>query len=126
MEDAMDMRRRNFLWGSAVVIGGGALGLAGAEVLSPVTSLAAESGDPSGVFPNVVLTSHEGTSHRFYDDLIKGKKVVINLFYAGCGDVCPLVHPETGGGSADAERACRPGHAHVLDHPAAGTRECPA
>ena len=32
----MDMRRRNFLWGSAVVIGGGVLGLGGAEVLSPV------------------------------------------------------------------------------------------
>jgi protein SCO1 len=90
MEDTMDMRRRNFLWGSAVVIGGGALGLGGTEVLSPVTSLAAESGDPSGAFPNVVLTSHEGQSYRFYDDLIKGKKVIINLFYAGCGDVCPL------------------------------------
>ena len=55
------------------------------EVLSPVTSLAAESGDPSGVFPNVGLTSHEGKSYRFYDDLIKGKKVIINFFYAGCG-----------------------------------------
>src|SRR4051812_358087 len=90
MEDTLDISRRNLLWGSAVVIGGGALGLAGAEVLSPVASLAAESGDPSGVFPNVVLTSHEGKSYRFYDDLIRQKIVIINFFYAGCGDVCPL------------------------------------
>jgi protein SCO1 len=90
MEDTMDMRRRNFLWGSAVVIGGGALGLAGAEVVSSTSSLAAGSGDPNGVFPNVVLTSHEGRSYRFYDDLISKKTVIINFFYAGCGDVCPL------------------------------------
>ena len=104
----MDMRRRNFLWGSAIVIGGGALGLGWGGGAFPGNSLAAESGDPSGVFPNVVLTSHEGNSYRFYDDLIREKIVIINFFYAGCGDVCPLVHPEIGGGSAHAERACRP------------------
>jgi protein SCO1/2 len=86
----MIIGRRNFLWGGAVVLGGGALGFGGSQVLSSVTSLAAESGDPNGLFPNIEMTSHEGKSYRFYDDLIKGKKVVFNFFYSGCGDVCPL------------------------------------
>ena len=34
--------------------------------------------------PNVVLTTHEGESVRFYDDLIKGKIVAINFMYATC------------------------------------------
>ncbi|UEM07849.1 SCO family protein (plasmid) [Skermanella rosea] len=85
----MNMRRRNFLWGSAVVLGGGALGLGAAELLSAAASLAAE-GDDGSFLPNTLLTSHEGRSYRFYDDLVRGKKVVINFFYAGCGDICPL------------------------------------
>ena len=35
-------------------------------------------------FPNVVLKSHEGKAVRFYDDLLKGKIVVINFMYASC------------------------------------------
>jgi len=34
----------------------------------------------------VVLTSHNGEQVRFYDDLIKGKTVVINFMYATCTD----------------------------------------
>jgi protein SCO1 len=41
-------------------------------------------------FPNVPLVSHEGKTLRFYDDLLKGKSVVINVIYTHCGDVCPL------------------------------------
>ena len=41
-------------------------------------------------FPNVVLTTQHGTRVRLYDDLIKGKAVAVNTFFAGCGDVCPL------------------------------------
>ena len=39
--------------------------------------------------PDVVLTNHEGKQVRFYDDLIKGKIVVINFMYARCEGVCP-------------------------------------
>lgn len=39
-------------------------------------------------FPNVVLTTHEGKKVRFYDDLIKGKIVMINMMYAECEGVC--------------------------------------
>lgn len=35
-------------------------------------------------FPNVELTTHNGDRVRFYDDLIKGKVVVINFMYATC------------------------------------------
>jgi protein SCO1/2 len=86
----MDMSRRNFVWGSAVILGGGALGLGVSELLTSAASLAAESEDPNNLFPNIVLTSHEGKSYKFYDDLVRGKKVMINFFYAGCGDICPL------------------------------------
>jgi protein SCO1/2 len=41
-------------------------------------------------FPNVVLTDQHGTQVRLYDDLLKGKAVAVNTFFAGCGDVCPL------------------------------------
>jgi protein SCO1 len=41
-------------------------------------------------FPNVALTTHEGTEVRFYDDLIKGKTVAINLIYTTCQYACPL------------------------------------
>ena len=42
-------------------------------------------------FPNVPLISHEGKQVNFYDDLIKGKVVTVNFFYAKCDEICPLV-----------------------------------
>jgi protein SCO1/2 len=42
-------------------------------------------------FPNVALTSHEGKQLRFYDDLLKDKIVVLNLMYAHCEGVCPMI-----------------------------------
>jgi protein SCO1/2 len=41
-------------------------------------------------FPNVTLTTQDGTTVRFYDDLIKGKIVAINLIYTTCKYACPL------------------------------------
>jgi len=41
-------------------------------------------------FPNVTLTTQGGRSVRFYDDLIKGKIVAINLIYTSCEYNCPL------------------------------------
>lgn len=42
-------------------------------------------------FGNAKLRTHEGKSVRFYDDLIKGKQVLINLMYATCEGQCPVV-----------------------------------
>jgi protein SCO1/2 len=39
-------------------------------------------------FPDVRLTTHEGKSVRFYEDLIKDKIVLINFMYAHCTGVC--------------------------------------
>ena len=41
-------------------------------------------------FPNVTLTTQDGEPVRFYDDLIKGKIVAINLIYTTCKYACPL------------------------------------
>jgi protein SCO1 len=42
-------------------------------------------------FPNVPLVTHAGNRIRFYDDLLKGKIVVINLMYADCESLCPMI-----------------------------------
>jgi len=41
-------------------------------------------------FPNVPLTTQDGTTVHFYDDLLKGKSVAINVIYTSCKDECPL------------------------------------
>lgn len=40
--------------------------------------------------PNVPVVTHDGRSLNFYDDVIKGKVVVVNFIYTTCADVCPL------------------------------------
>jgi protein SCO1/2 len=42
-------------------------------------------------FTNAVLRTQDNKEVRFYDDLIKGKQVVINMMYADCHGACPLV-----------------------------------
>ncbi len=44
----------------------------------------------AGYFPNLLVTSHDGQTHRFYDDLIKNKIVVVNFIYTNCPDICGL------------------------------------
>lgn len=41
-------------------------------------------------FPNVELTTQDGAKVRFYDDLLKGKSVAVNVIYTSCKDECPL------------------------------------
>jgi protein SCO1/2 len=41
-------------------------------------------------FPNVELITQDGKKVRFYDDLIKGKVVAIDLIYTTCKYNCPL------------------------------------
>ena len=54
-------------------------------------SFAAQAGSPwhETYFPNVVLTDQDGKTHKFYDDVIKGKVVALNFIYTKCKDVCP-------------------------------------
>ena len=41
-------------------------------------------------FPNVPLVNQDGKTVHFYDDLIKGKSVVLDMIYTHCVDSCPL------------------------------------
>jgi protein SCO1/2 len=42
-------------------------------------------------FPNLQLITHQGKKVRFYDDLIKDRKVIINFMFTSCANACPLV-----------------------------------
>lgn len=42
-------------------------------------------------FTNAVLRTHDNKEVKFYDDLIKGKQVLINLMYANCDGLCPTI-----------------------------------
>lgn len=43
-----------------------------------------------GYFPNFVFKTHEGKEVRFFDDLLKGNKIVlINFIYTTCTGSCP-------------------------------------
>lgn len=44
-----------------------------------------------GYMPNLPVVDQYGNTHLFYDDLIKGKKVIINFMYASCSQICGLV-----------------------------------
>src|SRR5436305_14465729 len=61
---------------------------AAAACLSVALASAATCG--ANYFPNVQLTTQDGKTVRFYDDLLKGKRFIINLMYTECGDSCPL------------------------------------
>lgn len=39
--------------------------------------------------PNTPLYTHEGKAVRFYDDLVRGKVVTINMMYVSCAGICP-------------------------------------
>src|SRR5579864_3739496 len=44
-------------------------------------------------FPNVRLINQDKKRVRFYDDLIKGKIVVIQFMFSNCERLCPMVTP---------------------------------
>jgi protein SCO1/2 len=55
------------------------------------TPVAAPQGEPRAVtWPNVTLSTHDGQAVTFYDDLIRGKVVALNMMYADCEGICPL------------------------------------
>lgn len=59
------------------------LGLLLAPVVRP------QAAAPRPQFPNVPLLTQDGTRVLFYDDLLKGKVVLINFFYTSCTSICP-------------------------------------
>ncbi len=83
------MRRSSLLWTIAAVA---ALAVSTLGPLGGGSASAAPNGSPWGAdyFPNVPLVTHDGKTVRFYEDLIKDKKVLINFIYASCQKACPL------------------------------------
>jgi protein SCO1/2 len=64
--------------------------LAGAMVFLHLGPAPAADRWGADYFPNVPLTTQDGTTVRLYDDLLKGKSVAINVMYTSCKDECPL------------------------------------
>ena len=75
---------------SWMLIAAGAVMLAATFILTPVRNVAAAGRWGPGYFPNFELTTQDGQKVHFYDDLLKGKVVVIYLMYTHCVDSCPL------------------------------------
>src|SRR5712671_2439343 len=64
--------------------------LAGATALLLARGAVAGGAWGADYFPNVPLITQDGKVVRFYDDLLKGKSVAINLIYTHCSASCPL------------------------------------
>ena len=76
----------------ALVAGLGAATLAGLAVRPAAAAPdgARRGGARATAWPNVTLYTHEGQAVTFYDDLIRGKVVAINMMYADCEGICPV------------------------------------
>lgn len=57
----------------------------------PAPAYAATKNRGGRRIPNVPLTTHTGASVNFYDDLVRGKIVMINMMYADCKGACPAM-----------------------------------
>ena len=78
------MHRRQFFVGAA------AAALARFALASPgETRELAQNGEEW--FTNVEVKTHDGRTLRFYDDVMKGKILLINFFYTDCDAICPLM-----------------------------------
>lgn len=78
--------------GMAIVAPAAGLFVAAACLLSPRPARASGPSTSWGAdyFPNVALTTQDGKTVRFWDDLLKDKKFVINFFFTECHHNCPL------------------------------------
>jgi protein SCO1/2 len=63
--------------------------------LGALWAAAASARDPSpwnqGYLPNVPVVTQDGKTVRFYDDLIKGRTVLISFIFTSCPNICPVV-----------------------------------
>lgn len=62
-----------------------------APLRAPVQGVPHVASPGPAIFTNALLRTHENKEVRFYDDLIRGKQVLINLMYATCEGTCPVV-----------------------------------
>jgi protein SCO1/2 len=91
-ENMSDMTRRSLLTLPALIPFVGGMWAAAAlspdekrSILSPREKIRRR------YFPDVTVVTHEGKRVQFYDDLIKDRILLINMMYAHCADICPMV-----------------------------------
>jgi cytochrome oxidase Cu insertion factor (SCO1/SenC/PrrC family) len=53
------------------------------------------------VIPDVTVTDQDGRQLKFYTDLVKDKKVIVNFIFTSCNGICPT----TGGQTAKLQTA---------------------
>ena len=78
--------RRNLLTGLGMAMLGSSVAWAKPRLKSHTVI----HGPRAAWFPNVTLYTHEGKAVKFYDDLIAGKVVAVNVMYTTCEGMCPL------------------------------------
>jgi protein SCO1/2 len=88
----MKTTRRAMLWTSGLAAGAVAAAVprtlsASEPALYPPATSAADR--VRQLLPNPQLTTHENKRVRFYDDLVRGRTVLINLMYTNCTKSCP-------------------------------------
>jgi protein SCO1 len=84
-----DTRKTGMLCGAALALAlafGPAAGQQGGKA-----SPADRDAKARDYFTDTVLRTQKGNSVRFYSDTLRGKVVLVNFMYTGCGDACPLI-----------------------------------
>jgi protein SCO1/2 len=81
--------RRN-AWAIVAATAAFILSVAGFLTFSSTPAVADNSHWGANYFGNTPLITQDGKTVHFYDDMLKGKIVVINFIYTDCGETCPL------------------------------------
>jgi len=93
----INLEKRKLLLGAASAFAGAALVTTGVKAVTrpiqqpsmqPITTQDPREQRRLKHFPNVPLLTHNGEEVRFYDDLLKDKKVAINFMYTACSKTC--------------------------------------
>lgn len=82
------MRRNG--WAIVAATAAFILSVAGFLTVSVTPAAADNSYWGANYFGNTPLITQDGKTVHFYDDMLKGKIVVINFIYTECGETCPL------------------------------------
>jgi cytochrome oxidase Cu insertion factor (SCO1/SenC/PrrC family) len=67
------------------------LALGAAQAQQSKISPAERDAKARDYFTDTVLKTQKGRSVRFYSDAMRGKVILINFMFTGCGDACPLI-----------------------------------